>query len=161
MDLSANTIVNYLDKLDIHINNSQKIQFEHSVDWANRNFNNQPAIYAFFDNDILTYIGETSSLLKRMKDIRRTYNHTFRKKIGRKLFNNNVSSKGVFSLAQELEITTYFEDNITITFHYINFGRLEAESYLVHKNQKNPNAALINKIGRRDETVIKYLTGND
>lgn len=59
-----------------------KIDFNNS--WRNT-VDNEAGVYFIFDNDVLAYIGETANLYKRMGEIGRTYNHSFRKKLGRKL----------------------------------------------------------------------------
>ncbi|WP_407322480.1 hypothetical protein [Tenacibaculum maritimum] len=157
MKFSNLEILNYLNEIDNHLKTSKRIKFEYTLDWANRNFKDRPAIYALFDDEDLAYIGETSSLLKRMKDIRRTYNHTFRKQRGKKLFETNVNKKGVFSEEEEVRLTAYFERNIKMTFYYIAFGRSEAESYLIHKNKGEDSDLLYNKVGKRDLALVKSI----
>jgi hypothetical protein len=156
MRLNNSDIVNYLDEIDNHLKTSNKIQFEYNLLWVNQ-FEDKPAIYAIFKSDVLVYIGETASLKKRMSDIRRTYNHTFRKHLGIKLFKIKPNKKGFFSEENEITLNTYFEENIKVTFYYINFGRSEAESYIIHKNKGENSNLLFNKIGKRDLKVIEAL----
>ncbi len=156
MDFNNNDIINYLDEIDNHLKTSNKIQFEYNLLWASQ-FEDNPAIYAIFKNDKLVYIGETASLKKRMSDIRRTYNHTFRKHLGINLFRIKPNDKGVFSEENEKTLNIYFEENIKVTFYYINFGRSEAESYIIHKNKGENSDLLFNKIGKRDLKVIEAL----
>lgn len=157
MNLINKDILKHLENIDNHLKISPKIIFEYNLNWAKNNFNDQPAIYVFFDQDKLVYIGETSSLLKRMKDIRNTYNHTFRKHKGIKLFKTKPNSKGVFSETNEIALNDYFEKNIKVSFYYINFGRSEVESYLIHKNKGDKSNLLYNKIGKRDLSIIRML----
>jgi hypothetical protein len=156
MRLNNSDIINYLDEIDNHLKTSNRIQFEYNLLWASQ-FENKPAIYAIFKSDVLVYIGETASLKKRMSDIRRTYNHTFRKHLGINLFNVKPNNKGVFSEENEIALSSYFEENIKVTFYYINFGRSEAESYIIHKNKGDNSDLLFNKIGKRDLKVIEAL----
>lgn len=156
MYLNNNDIINYLDEIDNHLKTSNKIQFEYNLLWASQ-FEDKPAIYAIFKGDGLVYIGETASLKKRMSDIRRTYNHTFRKHLGIKLFKVKPNIKGFFSEENEKALSSYFEENIKVTFYYINFGRSEAESYIIHKNKGVNSDLLFNKIGKRDLKVIEAL----
>lgn len=157
MVLKNKDILQYLKQIDDHLKTSERIQFVYDTKWASQHFEDKPAVYCFYDKKKLVYIGETASLLERMRDIRRTYNHTFRKHRGMALFQTKPNKKGVFSIEQEHELNAYFENNIEITFHYITFGRTETESYLIHKNKGENSDLLYNKIGRRDLKVIKLL----
>jgi hypothetical protein len=159
MNFKNKNIIKYLDEIDKHLKTANRIQFEYNLLWS-RQFKDAPAVYAFFRKDELIYIGETASLKKRMSDIRRTYNHTFRKQIGKREFNAITNSKGVFSNDIEVTLNLYFEENISMTHYYINFGRSEAESYLIHKNKGENADLLINKIGKRDLKVIEALKDN-
>ena len=67
-----------------------------------------------------------------MSDIRRTYNHTFRKKLGLSRFNGKLI-KNKFSDSIEEEITKHMCLNIEFTFNAVKFGRLEIETFLVQK----------------------------
>ncbi len=156
MDFKNKDIIKYLDEIDKHLKTSSKVRFEYNVLWS-RQFNDTPAVYAIFKKDVLIYIGETASLKKRMSDIKRTYNHTFRKQIGIREFNTIINNKGVFSDDIETALNNYFEENISLTYYYINFGRSEAESYLIHKNKGENADLLFNKIGKRDLKVIEAL----
>lgn len=156
MNFKNKDIIKYLDEIDKHLKTANRIQFEFNLLWS-RQFQDTPAVYAFFKKTELIYIGETASLKKRMSDIRRTYNHTFRKQIGIREFNVITNNKGVFPDAIETALNTYFEENISMTYYYINFGRSEAESYLIHKNEGENADLLFNKIGKRDLKVIEAL----
>ena len=157
MDIHNKDILRHLKQIDNKLKTSEKIKFVYDTKWASQYFKDLPAVYCLYDKNSLVYIGETESLLARMKDIRRTYNHTFRKHRGIKLFKTKPNSKGVFSEKQELELNTYFEENIEVTYHYIIFGRRETESYLIHTNKGENSDLLYNKIGKRDLKVIKLL----
>jgi hypothetical protein len=67
-----------------------------------------------------------------MSDIRRTYNHTFRKKIGLLRLNGAII-KSKFSDEIENKLTEYMVNNCSFTYFPISFGRLEIESFLVQK----------------------------
>ncbi|MCP4176253.1 MAG: hypothetical protein GY756_00635 [bacterium] len=82
-----------------------------------------------------------------MKEVKRTYNHSFRRKLGRKLHPEiNKNPKGKFSVEVEEELNNYFIKNISFSFQELNFGRLEVESYLIHKNN-----GLLNSLGKRNK----------
>ena len=94
-----------------------------------------PAIYALFESEKLIYIGETGDLQKRMCDITRTVNHSFRKQIGHRKFMGEKSSKK-FLPEIEVLLDKYFDEELYITFIEVNFGRLEIETYLIDKFQQ-------------------------
>ncbi|KAA1245839.1 hypothetical protein [Aquimarina sp. RZ0] len=161
MELTNKDIIAHIESIDIQLKTNAKIKFEYNTNWANLNFEDSPAIYALFDKGTLVYIGQTASLLKRMKDLRKTYNHSFRKQLGRKLFETVENKKGVFVDKDEHGLTLYFEKNIEITFTCIYFGRLEAESYLIHKNKGENSDLLFNKIGKRDLKTIEKMKADN
>ena len=114
---------------------ANRIKLERTSDWRNKHLKNISAIYVLFEKDKLVYIGETGDLLKRMSDITRTYNHSFRKQVGARKFGGEKSSRK-FSDEIEKKLDKYFDDKISLSFIEINFGRLEIETYLVHTYQK-------------------------
>lgn len=114
--------------------NSEALKFERNHIWRKKYLKNVPGIYALFEGSVLIYVGETGDLLKRMSDITRTVNHSFRKQIGARKFKGIKSSKK-FDMEIEELIDGYFDNNLYIKFMEINFGRLEIETYLVDKYQ--------------------------
>lgn len=128
-----------------------KINFSNG--WRNE-VDNEAGVYFIFDNDILVYIGETANLYKRMGEIGRTYNHSFRKKLGRKLQPNAKIEKGKYASDLETLLTSYCNDNISIACKPLAFGRLEVESYLIHKYTKLDKEQgiknLLNSVGKRN-----------
>jgi len=123
----------------------------HKIDFGNgwhNTVDSKAGVYAVFDKDALVYIGETANLKKRMGEIGRTYNHSFRKKLGRKLKPDAVIAKGARTYVPELEtlLTTYCNDNISVACKPLAFGRLEVESYLIHKHKD----ILLNSAGKRN-----------
>jgi hypothetical protein len=123
----------------------------YKIDFGNnwRNTVDQKAgVYAIFDKDVLVYIGETANLYKRMGEIGRTYNHSFRKKLGKKLQPGAIIAKGGRIYEPELEalLTSYCNDNISVACKPLAFGRLEVESHLIHKHKD----ILLNSAGKRN-----------
>lgn len=131
---------------------AEKTKFERNLTWRKNYLKNVPGIYALFENNELIYVGETGDLLKRMSDITRTVNHSFRKQIGAKKFNGVKSSKKFDDKTEEL-LDKYFDDNLYITFIEVNFGRLEIETYLVDKYQSQ----IINSEKKRKLILNKEL----
>lgn len=121
-----------LIKAEKQIFNSPKIKFERTIEWRKIYLNNIPAVYLIFENDKLIYIGETGDLLKRMSDFTRTVNHSFRKRVGYRLF-DGVKSTKKFEDDIEVQLDKYFDETLYIQFIEVNFGRLEIETYLVDK----------------------------
>lgn len=128
----------------------------HKVDlkltWR-KNVQKLAGVYFIFDKDELIYIGETANLYKRMGEIGRTYNHSFRKKLGKKLHPNALIVKETRTYVPELEnlLTSYCNDNISVACKPLSFGRLEVESNLIHKYK----GTLLNSVGRRNAIPSK------
>ena len=136
---------NKLELAEKALFNSEKIKFIKSLKWRRDNVPSEAGIYAIFDtNDRLIYIGESGNLRKRMSEISRTVNHTFRKQIGFVYFSGIKSSKKYDDII-ESKLDLYFEENIFISFLPVNFGRLEIETYLVSRNQNT----ILNSIKKR------------
>ncbi|WP_407532159.1 GIY-YIG nuclease family protein [Elizabethkingia miricola] len=114
---------------------SPKIKFERTLSWRTQYFKRVSGIYVLFEaNNNIIYIGETGNLYKRMSDITRTVNHTFRKQIGNLKFGGNKSRKK-YDLEIEAMLDKYFDEELFITYIEVNFGRLEIETYLIDKYQ--------------------------
>ncbi|WP_161531199.1 hypothetical protein [Riemerella anatipestifer] len=109
-----------------------KIKFERDIAWRKNYLIDSAGIYALFEKDDLIYIGETGNLIKRMSDITRTFNHTFRKQLGKKRFSGTILG-GKFDDNVEALLDNYFDNDLYVSFMEVNFGRLEIEDYLVDK----------------------------
>jgi predicted GIY-YIG superfamily endonuclease len=110
-----------------------KIKFSFDKNWSN-NFTKLAGVYAVFCNDDLLYIGESASIKERMKEIKRTINHSFRKKLGKHLFNDAVLTKGKYDLEIENSLNEYYLTNIYVSFIEVEFGRIEIEEELIKRN---------------------------
>jgi hypothetical protein len=130
-EIKINTIK---ENIEHHLLNDKKFQFSYDTNWKNH-FPKSEGIYAIFEDYKLVYIGQTSELRSRMSDIRRTYNHTFRKKIGIERLKGKII-KNKFSDEIEEKLTKYMVQKLTFSFYAIPFGRLEVESFLVQKYQE-------------------------
>lgn len=145
--------MNYLEKdinqfftqFEKELLNAEKITFNFKRTWSSQ-FEKDAGIYAIFDKDTLIYIGQTANIKERMKEVKRTYNHSFRRKLGRKLNPELTKNpKGKFSDKIEQELDKYFLKNISFRYKVLNFGRLEVEDYLIHNNE-----GLLNSKGKRN-----------
>lgn len=147
------TILNGFEK---KLFDSEKIKFERNQIWRRKHLKNVPGIYALFEDDNLKYVGETGDLLKRMSDITRTVNHSFRKQIGAEKFSGIKSSKK-FGIEIEKSLDDFFDNNLYIKFIEVNFGRLEIETYLVDKFQNQIiNSKKIRKL-KYDYELLKEI----
>lgn len=107
-------------------------------------FPKSPGVYAIYRQNVLVYIGETAELWSRMKDLKNTYNHTFRKKLGKQLFPSAQIISNKYAAEIEQALNTIFQNEITVSFIEVNFGRTEIENYLIKSNPE-----LANSISRR------------
>lgn len=147
MEYTKLDIIAFVDSFEKELLQAVKVKFSFKRNWSS-NFPDKAGIYAIFDKDKLVYIGETANLKERMKEVKRTYNHSFRKKLGRFLVENAKITKGKFEEALELKLNDYYLENLEFSFNKLNFGRLEVESYLIHRNYKN---GLLNSLGKRNK----------
>lgn len=147
MELTQDQIEEFAIKIEHSLLNTPKTPFKFDRNWSS-NFANNAGVYAVFDKNVLVYVGETANLKKRMQEVKRTYNHSFRKKLGRDRYPNTIITKGKFLPQIEQELDEYYLENISFTFKEINFGRLEIESLLIHRNFKN---GLLNSPGKRNK----------
>lgn len=102
----------------------------------------EPGVYLIWNTQgELVYVGETSNLRARMKDIRDTRNHTCRRSVGRLEFMGHPDyvelpdNKRKYSAAVEDAINAYFKDQLMVAFEPVTFGRLELEHYLIEQRQ--------------------------
>jgi len=140
---SENEINSIVKHIEDDLLKKTRIPFLLVSNW-NSNFPNEPGVYAIFDKGEFIYVGETADLRERMKDIRRTYNHTFRKKIGTVQLKATLIGYS-FSSEVEVELDNYMVENLEFSFHTVNFGRKEVE-FNIFKNHQNK---LINSVSIR------------
>jgi len=82
----------------------------------------EAGVYVLWKNNKPCYVGETSSLRHRMRDLARAVNHTFT----RQLCKEHGFEEGDSSKVANLLATTY-----TVSFVAVPLGRTELEEYLV------------------------------
>lgn len=137
-------IKKFVDSFEMELLASTRYKIDFNTRWFDT-VSKSAGIYAIFDKDEVIYIGETANLRERMKELRRTYNHSFRKKLGKKLQEEAVIIKGKFPEELEISLHQYCNDNISVAVKELLFGRLEVESYLIHKHKES----LLNTAGKR------------
>ena len=126
MNLSEHDIIKFVEGFEAELMQSDKIPFSFDRNWSS-NFPRKAGIYAIFDNDKLIYVGETANLKERMKEVKRTYNHSFRKKLGRFLVEGAKITKEKFEETLELKMNDYYLERIQFAYKELNFGRLEVD----------------------------------
>lgn len=109
--------------------------------------NSSPGVYALYFNDELVYIGETADLKKRMKDLKNTYNHTFRRKLGFHFFEDAKIEGQKFSDIIENRLNLIFTNCISVSYIEVNFGRTEIENYLIQSYKEK--CSLFNSNSKR------------
>lgn len=93
-------------------------------------------VYFVWKESELVYIGETSNIKKRMDDLKRTVNHSLRRKIAKKHFSTHEEyppkrSIKKFSYAIENDITNYCKDNLRVSYFSLSIGRKEVEESFI------------------------------
>ena len=125
------------------LKSNTKIKFTFDKKWSN-NFPKKAGIYAIFYKNELFYIGETANLKERMMEVKRTYNHSFRRKLGVFLQPNAQITNGKFSPELEELLNAHYLKHLSFTYKVVNFGRIEIENHLMQRNE-----GVLNSIGKR------------
>ena len=97
-----------------------------------------PGVYALWDTSTgaMVYVGETSSLNHRMRDLGRSINHTCRRKL--------AARHGVVDAGEDA-ISAVMSEHYVLSFLPVTLGRTELEEYLSLKYKRT----LVNSPGRR------------
>jgi hypothetical protein len=95
-----------------------------------------PGLYAIYEQRVLIYVGESGCLCARFGDLFRTQHHSFRRKLGKKLYALEpgfvvATSKRPFPADIEKRLTEYMERALTYVTVPIPPGRAEIEARLV------------------------------
>jgi predicted MPP superfamily phosphohydrolase len=158
-EFSPQQVQTFVNTFEAELLASPRHKIDLTTQWS-KHLDKCAGVYFIFDNNVLVYIGETANLYKRMKEIGRTYNHSFRKKLGRKLQPDAKIERGKYVYDTELEtlLTAYCNTNISVACKPLAFGRLEVESYLIHKytkiDKKQGIKNLLNSAGKRNSIPI-------
>jgi hypothetical protein len=107
-------------------------RFDRDLPW---HFKNKPGVYAIFVGGVVAYFGETRSLKRRMRNLKRSDNHTFRRKMGNKLFKGRAGFRALgkgecFSAELEAELSAHMDKHVHVCGVHVRFGRKEIEEYL-------------------------------
>jgi len=143
MKLTEKEILKIVEQTENELKTNTRIKFSFDKKWSD-NFPKEAGVYGIFYKDKLVYVGESANLKERMKEVKRTFNHSFRRKLGKHLDLNAVVIKGKFSDALENLLNEEYKKSLSFTFKEVNFGRIEIESYLMQRSE-----GVLNSIGKR------------
>lgn len=111
-----------------------------------------PGVYLLIDSEkVVLYVGESANLKSRLKELKLTYKHPARRKIGEiycKLL--KIDGKNRFSEECEKMLNEFFKQNITVKYMELSIGRLDVEDYLRYEYSNLKGSKLLNKIGIRN-----------
>ena len=130
--MSMTEEIKYYEDLILH--SLPKTSFSVDSSWA-KGLPNKAGVYAFFYGSEFIYVGETKSIRDRMKDLRRTVNHTFRRKLGAHHFSDTEGFEPATSKRKFPERIEALVDKLmgklSVVYLPIPFGRSEVEEYLI------------------------------
>ncbi|WP_282156376.1 GIY-YIG nuclease family protein [Cytobacillus gottheilii] len=112
----------------------------YSLDWYN-NAPSKAGVYFVWEKDVIVYIGETANIRKRMADLKRTQNHTLRRKIGSDLFSTDpdfkpANSKTKFPYSIKTKINAYCNRSFKVSYIPLIIGRKEIEEVFLNRKPK-------------------------
>ncbi|MFK7979673.1 MAG: GIY-YIG nuclease family protein [Saprospiraceae bacterium] len=121
----------YLNNLYQRLLEQRKIKIDASKIWL-QEIRKTAGVYLIRINGEVKYVGETGNIYKRMNDLLKTYNHTFRRSLGKYLYSdsmdyNKANSKRKFSERIERKLDDYMRENCEVSFLEVKLGRKELE----------------------------------
>ncbi len=136
--MTENQIRIYLSELEQQLFNSPKELIELTRNWTKK-FENKPAVYVFWEEGKICYVGESSCFKGRMGDILNTKNHTLRRNLGNHYFSDHPlytkpSSKKSFCSEIELLLISKIKA-LKLSYLYVDLGRKELEEQIYEKHQ--------------------------
>lgn len=143
--LSFENIKSIIIQVENDLLKGERVKFTFDKKWSS-NFIDTAGVYAVFDKNKLVYIGQSANVKERMKEFKRTVNHSFRRKLGKHLFKGAKVTKSHFPSQIEEYLNQYYLDNINISALEVQFGRLEIESNLINKYR---DSGLLNSEAKR------------
>jgi len=131
-------LLTYEDKL----RKAKKLVPLASVNWT-AYIPKEAGVYVLWKGNVPSYVGETSSLQLRMRDLARPINHSFTKKIAKEL---GLPANATKKIAQAIS------SSFKLSFVTVEFGRAEIEEFLILRWRNT----LINKPAKRLEHSPQY-----
>lgn len=127
----------YLNCLSNLLIENDKMEITLNRFWS-RDFIDKPGVYVFFEKNEIVYVGETSSIKERMRDILDSRHHTLRRKIG--VFNfsevpgfKKANSKNKFPPNIEQMVSNWMAKKMKLSFVNVQLGRKELEELIIKK----------------------------
>jgi hypothetical protein len=144
MELTPKQIEEYLDNKWHDLEKGQKYLLTASRG-SFTHFPKSPGVYCIWEEGKICYVGETSGLSGRMRDLTRTVNHTFRRKVGRSNFSNisgyeTATNSKKFPTHIEDKIDDFITSKMKISFLPLTLGRKELEEYICRNNNPKYNS---------------------
>jgi hypothetical protein len=143
MNLSEKEIQEIVNACEQELKSNERIKFTLDKKWTD-NFPKKAGVYAIFYKDKLVYVGESANIKERMKEVKRTYNHSFRRKLGKFLSPNAKITKGKYPQELEELLSEHYLMHLKFTYKEVNFGRTEIENHLMQRNE-----GVLNSISKR------------
>ncbi|MFK8007018.1 MAG: GIY-YIG nuclease family protein [Saprospiraceae bacterium] len=124
----------YLENQFNELLKNERISIDSKRSWLEQ-IENKPGVYIIEIKKKIAYVGETGNLKKRMKDLLRTNNHTFRRSLGKLIFNKDenyskASSTKKFNEIIEKKLDVWMYENCKVSFLTTKIGRKELEELI-------------------------------
>jgi len=141
----------HLDYLINHLINKDKLDITLNRAWS-QDFYDAPGVYIFFEQNNIVYVGETTSIKERMRDILDTRHHTLRRKIGALNFSEitgykRANSKSKFIPLIEELVSEWMIKRMKFSFVQVSLGRKELEELVIKRY--NPKYNSVSKRGNK------------
>lgn len=135
---TSEIIEEYFNALETKLLEGVRVKFKANRKWAGL-INFKSGVYLVFKKGKPYYIGESADIGARMKDLTDTRNHTLRRKIGARYFNNQIgfekaNSSRKFNDIIEQQVNNWMEENLEVAFMEVNLGRREFEEWMIIKH---------------------------
>jgi excinuclease UvrABC nuclease subunit len=140
----------YLDYLINNFISKGKLGIILNRAWS-QDFYDAPGVY-FFEKNNIVYVGETTSIKERMRDILDTRHHTLRRKIGALNFSEitgykRANSKSKFIPLIEELVSEWMIKRMKFSFVRVSLGRKELEELIIKRY--NPKYNSVSKRGNK------------
>jgi GIY-YIG catalytic domain len=149
-------VLEKLEKMGEALRQKQKLPMFEPLDSWTVGIPENPGVYAIWDINErnLAYIGETSSLKSRMRDIGKTKKHTFRRKVAKK---PEMASNDEAGLSEKIS------KRYAVSFIEIQFGRAELEEFLIlrWKPELNKKSAKRSPLSKHYESGCSASVGRN
>lgn len=127
-------IAEYLSNLELELLNQKRNPIEFSRNWAKK-FPPDAGVYILLEGDEIRYVGETSSLQKRMCQLVAKRGHVIKWKIAKGNFREQIGILPRKLVPMEVisDINQLIVDKFQIVAIPVLFGRIELEENIIKK----------------------------